>query len=232
MKLKGFNIATLILFLTLFVGAIHTPAGSGIAITGESLEFHHVAETEDDFLPHRAPLNEFVYQVANGRANQVVGLFADKILSFPVLQQPADNPGYVTHQPNTVTQFGMASQYGSTGILAHNTLAGLLFYYLTDGQQISLVYGDGSVQHFIVTDVLHVQALNPHSAYSSFVDLDHGGSILSAEQLFYQVYATENRLVLQTCLFNKGNPSWGRLFVIAAPVGSLQLVDYQSSSQG
>jgi hypothetical protein len=232
MRLKGFHIATFILSLTLCVGAIQTPAGSGIAVTGESLEFHRVAETEDDFLPHRAPLNEFVYQVVNGRANQIVGLFADGILSFPVHQQPANNPGYVTNQPNTVTQFGMATQYGSIGILAHNTLSGILFYYLTDGQQLSLVYGDGSVQHFIVTDVLHVQALNPYSAYSSFVDLDHGGSILSAEQLFYQVYSAEDRLVLQTCLFNKGNPSWGRLFVIATPVGSLQLVEHQSPSQG
>ena len=232
MKLKGLHIATLILSLTLCVGAIQTPAGLDIAVTGELLEFHHVAETEDDFLPHRAPLNEFVYQVANGRADQIVGLFAEEILSFPVYQQPAGNPGYVTDQPNTVTQFGMASQYGSIGILAHNTLAGILFYYLTDGQQISLVYGDGYVQHFIVTDVLHVQALDPHSAYSQFVDLNHGGSILSAEQLFYRVYSAEDRLVLQTCLFNKGNPSWGRLFVIATPVGSLQVVDHGSPSQG
>jgi hypothetical protein len=159
-------------------------------------------------------------------------LYVENILSFPVQQQPANNPAYVTSQRNTVTQFGMATQYGSTALMAHNTLAGIMFYYMTKGQQVSLVFGDGSVQHFMVDEIRHLQALNPYSTYSSFVDLDNGGPVLSAEQLFYQVFAVEDRLVLQTCLFNHGNPSWGRLFIIASPLVPHQLVETPGLIQG
>ena len=233
MKLKGLKkLATCILSLTLGAGALLTPAGPGIANTGEPLEFHRVAETDSDVLPYMASLSEFVYQVVNGRAGQIVGLYAENILSFPVQQQPANNPAYVTTQRNLVTQFGMATQYGSTGLMAHNTLAGLLFYYLTEGQRVTLVFGDGSLQHFTVDEVRHLQALSPNSTYSNFVDLDHGGPVLSAEQLFYQIYAVEGRLVLQTCLFNHGNPSWGRLFIIATPLEPQQLAETIGLTQG
>jgi hypothetical protein len=35
--------------------------------------------------------------------------------------------------------------------------------------------------------------------------------------MFNRAYVGENRVVFQTCLAAEGNPSWGRLFVIAVP---------------
>ncbi|MCL4268439.1 MAG: hypothetical protein KJZ72_02790, partial [Anaerolineales bacterium] len=52
---------------------------------------------------------------------------------------------------------------------------------------------------------------------SDFRDLETE-SILTAEQLFNQVYRGEFHLTLQTCIENEGNSSWGRLFIIAKPV--------------
>ena len=221
MRLKGLQLATILLVLTLGTGAHLTPAGPGLSVTGVSLEFHRVAalagQIVRQLLPERSALDAFVDQVANGNAAQVVGVHAPELFSLPVLQQPANNPGFVASQPGVVTQFDLAAQYGTTGLMAHNNLAGSMFYYVSVGQQIDLVYGDGSVKHFLVTDIQRYQALSPNSPYSDFVNLDGGGSRIGATQLFYQIYNSRNPLVLQTCLANNGILSWGRLFITAVP---------------
>jgi phage tail protein X len=52
---------------------------------------------------------------------------------------------------------------------------------------------------------------------------------LTATDLFNHVYATGDRLVLQTCIANHGQASWGRLFIIAQPVThhTLPIASYQ-----
>ena len=221
MKLKGIHVATFLLFLTLRTGAHLTPAGPGLSVNGLSLEFHRVAvpssEVLQQELPEGTPLDDFISRVATGNSSQVVGVHVGELFSFPVEQQPADDPAYVSSQSGVVTQFAMASLNGTTGLLAHNNLAGVFFDDLAPGQQIDLIYGDGSVQHFLVTSIFRYQALEPNSPYSDFFDLDNGGPLISAAQLFSQIYGGENQLVLQTCLSNNGNSSWGRLFVTAIP---------------
>lgn len=162
-------------------------------------------------------LASFAAGLENGNSNEIVGIYAEDVLAFEVGGQPSGNPGYVTSNANQVTRFGLAFDYGSKGFLAHNYLAGARFSGLSSGQIITLVYGDGSTQQYQVQQVRRFQALSPNSTQSEFVDLDNGQH-LGASDLFYQIYNSNNPVVLQTCIANDGISTWGRLFVIAVPV--------------
>jgi hypothetical protein len=167
-----------------------------------------------------ASLNDFVASVSNGKASQVTGIYVDGLFSFPVVSQPSSDPSYVSATPDQVTQFGLAAKYGSQAFLAHNYLAGATFSELAGGQTVTLVYGDGTTESFMITKVLSFQALSPDSTQSSFVDLESGEK-LSASSLFHTVYNNSNAVVLQTCIDNEGISTWGRLFVVAVPMGAV-----------
>jgi hypothetical protein len=143
------------------------------------------------------------------------------VFSYQVVQQPADNPGYVSTEPDKVTEFGFAAEYGSQGFLAHNNLAGAAFSDVRVGDPIVLTYTDGSSARFQVTQVRHLQALRPNSPNSTFVDLENRNYMISAVDLFYQTYGVEDTLILQTCIAKGSELSWGRLFIIASPVASV-----------
>ncbi len=154
----------------------------------------------------------------NGQADQPVGLYAEGILAYPIVQQPASNPGFVSTQPDTLTHFALAQRYGSLGLLAHNDLAGQAFFALQPEQTLWVVFGDGSLKRYRVVTVERYQALQPHSPYSSFTSLDDPErKVLSAAELFLHIYNNPGALVLQTCIAQGDEPSWGRLFVIALP---------------
>jgi hypothetical protein len=163
-------------------------------------------------------LNSFASKVKTGNAGTLAGVFVDDEFELPVVQQPGNAPGFVSNQEGVVTQFRMASQYGSIGILAHNTLSGAFFFDLRPGEQIYLVYGDGSTEMYRVISVRHFQALQPNSDYSEFLDLDNDSAYYSVSDLFYEVYAQPGQLVLQTCIAANGVSSWGRLFILAEKV--------------
>ncbi|MEJ2759737.1 MAG: hypothetical protein P8046_14755 [Anaerolineales bacterium] len=163
-------------------------------------------------------LNSFASKVSTGNASTLAGVFVDDEFELPVIQQPGNAPGFVSNQDGVVTQFRMASQYGSIGILAHNTLSGAFFFDLQPGEQIYLVYGDGSTERYQVIGVRHFQALQPNSDYSEFLDLDNNGAYYSVSDLFNEVYAQPGQLVLQTCIAVNGVSSWGRLFILAQKV--------------
>ena len=162
--------------------------------------------------------DNFVARVANGDASRVVGVYSPGVLALRVAQQPAQNPGYVSTTFGYVTQFSLAAQYGTTGLLAHNYLSGALFFRLSPGDPVSIVLGDGTVKRYAVTGIRRFQALRPTDPYSTFLDLDYGGAELSSTDLFYQVYRGNGQVVFQTCIRAYGNSSWGRLFVTAAPI--------------
>jgi hypothetical protein len=113
----------------------------------------------------------------------------------------------------------MASEVGNIGLLAHNHLAGSSFANIKDGDRIILIYGDGHLESFLVERIEQYQALSPLSPYSQFKDLATE-SVLTAEDLFREVYRGEYHLTLQTCIDNQGNSSWGRLFIIAKPIAN------------
>ncbi len=165
-------------------------------------------------------LNEFVNTVVDGQSDIVVGLYVPGVLALPVGQQPKGNSGFVTREPNTATQFGLAGQYGTIGILAHNDLAGAQFSGVIPGQYAIAVFGDGRMEYFLIDSIQKYQALSPTSTYSDFVNLDGSNELISAGQLFNRVYGPGNRMVLQTCIEGNGDPSWGRMFIIATPATS------------
>jgi hypothetical protein len=143
-------------------------------------------------------------------------VYVPNVLALPVIQQPSGDDGYVSNKDDQTTQFAMASQFGSVGLLAHNYLSGRFFSELAVGQEVRLVYGNGRVEYFVITEILRYQALEPNSQLSSFRSLDHS-EILSAEQMFKRVYAGERHVTFQTCIAANGTVSWGRLFVVAEP---------------
>jgi hypothetical protein len=167
--------------------------------------------------PAASSFESFVTSVSNGKANQVTGIYVDGLMAYSVVRQPNGNAAFVSEQPSVVTQFGLASEYGSQAFLAHNYLAGATFAKLEFGDVITLVYGDGHSADFQVSELRRFQALSPDSTQSSFVDLASGEQ-LSASKLFHSVYNSDGSVVLQTCIAQDGVSTWGRLFITAVPL--------------
>jgi hypothetical protein len=163
-----------------------------------------------------ASFDTFVASVSTGDANQITGIFVDGLLAYNVSGQNG-NPSYVNENENEVTKFALAAEYGTQAFLAHNYLAGGAFFTLTEGQIVTLVYGDGSSADFRIQTTRRFQALSPDSTQSSFVDLESGEK-LSNSELFHTVYNSDNSVVLQTCIAQDNVSTWGRLFVIAVPL--------------
>ncbi len=161
-------------------------------------------------------LNRFVHLMSNGQPGALRGVYVPDVLADPVVQQTGHDGTYVSTEPRVVTQFGPASQIGSVGLLAHNFLAGDKFNMLQHGSLVYLVYGDGHMATFIVTTLMQYQALDPESPYSTFVDLSTGAS-MTATTVFNTVYGRPGDVIFQTCIDAYGNPSWGRLFIVAEP---------------
>jgi hypothetical protein len=174
--------------------------------------------TRDNSHPN---LIEFRSSLSYGSEARIVGIYAPGAFALPVVQQPASNPGFVSNVPETITQFGLASDYGTIGFLAHNTLSGTHFFDLQVGQTIVLIYGDGSVKTYIIHDQLSYQALSPNSPYSRFKDLDNSEIEISSTDLFNQVYTEDGQLIFQTCIASNGLENWGRYFVLATPSGRI-----------
>lgn len=164
-------------------------------------------------------LNEFVETVKDGNADTLRGVYVSGVMAYPIVQQPYGYPGFVSTTEDVTTQFRMASEAGNIGLLAHNYLAGSSFPAIKKNDQIILVYGDGHMESFLVENIQKYQALSPLSPYSQFKNMETQTTI-TAEELFKEVYRGEYHLTLQTCINNEGNSSWGRLFIIAKPIGN------------
>lgn len=158
----------------------------------------------------------FSESVQDGKAGALKGVYVSDVLALPIVQQPVGNPGYVSQYPDVITEFSMAKEVGNVGLLAHNHLAGQTFINLSVGDEVRLVYGDGKVEYFIVTQTLEYQALQPYSPYSNFRELETN-TILTADTLFRKVYRGDRHVTFQVCIEAEGIDAWGRLFVIAEP---------------
>lgn len=198
-----YNILSIGTFLAILVSFFFNPT-SASAIAGSNISF-----------------SEFSRSVQNGQANVLTGVYVSNVMALPVVQQPYGNTGYVSNNDGEITQFRMASQFGNTGLLAHNYLSGKSFTELAIGQEVRLVYGDGRVEYFVITEVLRFQALQPNSPYSSFRNLDKDET-LSVEEMFKRVYFGDHHVTFQTCIEKDGELSWGRLFVIAIPISNAE----------
>jgi hypothetical protein len=213
MKTQTQKFASLFLALAfLFIALCPTQNVSAIPVTGDVVTLDRPRAAAYAGI---SSLSDFAATIQNGNSGQIVGLYAESVFALRVVQQPSGNAGYVSTSSNVTTQFGMASDYGSVGMLAHNYLAGSYFSALSSGKEISVIYGDGSTISYTVSEVRKYQALNPSSAYSNFVNLSDTSTTLTSGDVFNETYGNGGALVLQTCISNNGNSSWGRLFVIA-----------------
>jgi hypothetical protein len=195
------------LFILLLIFIYNTDAGLSTAV--ETTPISQNAKYSS--------LEEFISTVETGDSTTIVGVYTP-FFTLPVIQQPSSQPDYVSLNDGELTEFILPKKYGSVGLLAHNYLSGFNFFYLKKGQDILLVYGDGSLKHYKITDIQAYEALKPNSPFSNFVDLTGSGQnkqTLTSADLFNRVYTTPNRVVFQTCIEKENEPSWGRFFVIA-----------------
>ena len=193
-----------ILCLLITLGSSWIPRGQARALTGPRV----------GDLPS---LQAFANEIKTGKAEELVGLYIPEILAAQVTSQPRGDAGFVNPWPNFVTVFSDASKFGSTGLLAHNYLAGQGFSQLKKHQTLNLIHGNGTTSLFVVTEILRYRAQEPNSVTSTFKNLENGES-LTASELFLKVYDRPGMVILQTCISAEGNASWGRLFIIAEPI--------------
>ena len=164
----------------------------------------------------QAQLDQFVGTISGQEPGIVSGVFVTGRFSLPVVQQPAGNSSFVSSDDGTATQFETAKGYGTIGLLAHNYLSGKLFFDLREGDEVIIIYGDGSQERYRINQIARYKALSPTSVYSDFVDLsDPARETLPAGEVFERIYTARDRVVFQTCIEAEGNPSWGRMFVTA-----------------
>lgn len=169
---------------------------------------------QPDALP---TLEKFVESVKNGQSDVVRGAFVSNRLAAPVVQQPTDDPDYVAAAADAVTEYRLADQYGTIGLLADNTLTGRLFFNLSAGQQIDIVYGDGAIKSYQIYRSESFKALNPTEADSNMVDLASGATLTSGD-VFNRVYRGSEHVTLHTHIARDGISNWGHLYVLALPV--------------
>lgn len=160
--------------------------------------------------------SDFVASVRNGQVDVITGVYVSGLFAFPVVAQPAANPGYVSTKDAVVTRFGMAEKDHVIGLLAHNNLAGATFSNLSVGQDIYIVYGDGHFTTYRVNQISQFQALQPTDMNSQFLDLGTD-RLYSAGEIFNMFYVGNDHVTFQTCIARDGESSWGRLFVTAVP---------------
>lgn len=175
-------------------------------------------------VPNTLPdLNTFIETVIDGNAGTLRGVYVSNVMALSIVQQPTGFPGYVSTEEAVATQFGIVSEVGNIGLLAHNTHAGSFFSNIKQGDRIILVYGDGHIESFMANSIQRYQALDPLSPYSEFKELETQ-TTFTAENLFNNIYRGDYHLTLQTCIDNNGNSSWGRLFIMAIPVENENII--------
>lgn len=163
-----------------------------------------------------ADLVNFIEKVRNENPDELRGVFVQGKFAYPVVQQPSDQPLFVSTNAATVTQYRSAAKNQVVGLLAHNYLAGASFYTLEPGDRVHLVFGDGRVKVYVISEILQYQVVTAGRDVSAFKDVKTR-EILSEQQIYDKVYGLGDKVTFQTCIPSGSNGTWGRLFVIAYP---------------
>ncbi len=231
MKIKHiYSILIIILLATFFVPSsqVIIPVSAEANVSYDSIDVNFQKISYQSF-------SRFVKSITSqSNNNQLVGLISPKLFTLPIIQQPAGQAGFVSNEAEKITEFSMTKQFGTTGLLAHNHLAGVYFSSLKENDLLVLVTAQKEYKFFRIEKVRSYQALSPNSPYSDFVDLSNPSRVLNATELFYEVYTTEGSLVLQTCIAQGSELSWGRLFIQAVPVEDVSfsdLINLQNQAQ-
>jgi hypothetical protein len=161
-------------------------------------------------------LEEFAQQVSDGQGDRVRGIYVARVMALRVVPQPQGDPGFISAEDGTATLFQTAALFGVTGLLAHNFLSGKEFFRLNPGQQLNVIYGDGHIRHYRVSQVDDFQRLSITDLRSNFMELSSGLE-KTADQVFADFYQGGPHLTLQTCIERNGEWSWGVRFIRADP---------------
>lgn len=168
-------------------------------------------------VPPFPSLAAFIQEITNGNANDLVGLYAPYTLAYKIVSQPQGEANWIDEREGVVTQFSLARDTGSIGLLAHYEHAGSSFYHLIPGQSVYLIYGDGKAVRYQITEIDTYKAEEPQEPTTSFITAADG-RLVAQSDVFNQIYNSPGRLILQTCLVSENSHTWGRMFVIAEPV--------------
>ncbi len=220
-QVSGRVMRTSLMFALLIFAVIGiTQPRTSIAGTGSTYpnQENHLTISPDASPQDLPSLREFITTVTNGDETVVVGVYVPRVFALPVVQQPDGDFGYVSMNPEALTQFQLADENHVIGLLAHNYLSGRLFFNLIEGQRIVIVKGDGSHRTYQVTGAYRFKKLDPDSNTSKYIDLSTGKE-LSTRQVFNRFYRVgAPHVTFQTCLEQDGNLVWGLLFVVALPL--------------
>jgi hypothetical protein len=201
-------IPCLILFASGYVLAFRLPLPPGLKQI--SVQTNRAIKGLDDF-------DLFVNRIADSQPDLPAAVYVQGVLQFPIVQQPSEDPIYVSDKPGMITQYRDAAQNGVIGLLAHNFLSGALFSQLTTGQEVLVIYGDRTVRRYQVTSIHQFQKLNPSDVYSDYLDLSDGKKLTSS-QVFDLFYRGAEHVTFQTCLKEGPIWNWGLLIIIALPL--------------
>lgn len=166
--------------------------------------------------PALLSLAEFSRQMAGGSPGVLRGLYVAGVMALRIVPQPAGDAAYISTESGTATRFQKADAFGAIGLLAHNTLSGSYFFSLRPGQKVALVYGDGRVSPYQVSEIADFERLARADLRSDFLQLG-ANQTWTADQVFARFYKSPGRLTLQTCIRQGEAADWGVRFVVADP---------------
>jgi hypothetical protein len=161
-------------------------------------------------------LGQLLARIQAEGGEYATGIYAPGTFAFPIVNQPENQDLYVSAKRDLVTLYRAAEKNGVTGLLAHNFLAGALFYNLEIGEEVWLVEDEQTMHGYRVTAIDEFQKIE-NGLNDTFIDLGTQKPMSSSE-MFDRFYTGEPHLILQTCLEEDGDPSWGLTFIVAEPI--------------
>jgi hypothetical protein len=170
---------------------------------------------------HSEGLHEFILAREGDTSQVLLGVYVEEVLALEVVQQPEGDNLYVDNAWGTATQFRSAADHGATGLLAHNYLSGDLFFRLDLGQEVSLIFGGGRMEEYVITDIQSYKKLPGDLRSSYYTNLDTGETV-STPDLFGRMYTGGDKVTFQTCIERGGDWSWGRIFITAERISALE----------
>jgi hypothetical protein len=156
-------------------------------------------------------------EVYNGDSNTVRGVYIENVIALPVIQQPAGEVGFVSDNSGEITEFQSARKNNVIGLLAHNYLSGSLFYQISPGDIVFVIFGNGTIRRYQVEGHYYFERLDRSNLRSHFVDLSNGAT-LTSDMVFDRFYKGNHQLTFQTCLARNGISNWGLQFTHALPI--------------